>query len=299
MKCSNCGLESHPGARFCGHCGARVVPVPGEGGPKPLEGHGSRAQDAHSPGSGEDASDASAAAATTPSPEAATPPPPEPAVLSRVLPARPYLIGGALIVVLAVLAFAAERASRTHVSATPTPVASVSKTPPQRVETVRATPSVQLNYIDQFLKGQQCVHCTCLYSDGETSPLLGTGGAFQDNGTVFNIDPRLIVAIAGQETSFGLHTCCTRNNNAWNWFWCYASNSCQGQPCQHSPFDSWSSGIKTVSKYMRKNYLSRGYNTIDLIGHKYCIDNCSAWVGGVTRFYKELGGDPDQLMPPP
>ncbi len=296
MKCSKCGLEVHPGARFCGHCGARL-PVPSEGSPKAPDSHSEHASDAHSPGAGETASDAGApTAAAAASTGATSPPPTQPFDRTRSIPLKRYLIGVAAAAIVVVLVFVAQRVSRNQVSPTPTPEASVIKTPTQPAETVRATPHAELNYIDDFLNGQQCAHCTCLYNDGDKTPLLGTGDAFQANGTLFNIDPRLIVAIAGQETSFGLHTCCTRNNNAWNWFWCYADNSCQGQPCQHSPFDSWGSGIKTVSKYMRKNYLNRGYNTIPLIGHKYCVDNCDAWVGGVARFYRELGGEPDGVL---
>lgn len=290
MVCSKCGLEPHPGARFCGHCGARLPQPPVE---TPASPPPAAAEPHETPHLAEPAA-ATPARTTAPKLSAvtgsATPPP----IHSS---AKWYVLGGALVALVAGLAYVAIREFRTPA---PVPTASIAavKTPVQPVKTPAPPPTGPgLNYIDTYLQKQQCSHCTCLYNDGDTSPLLGSGNDFVANGGTFNVDPRLIVAIAGQETSFGLHTCCTRNNNAWNWFWCYADNSCAGQPCQHSPFDSWASGIKTVSKYMRKSYISHGYNTVALIGHKYCIDNCSAWVGGVTRFYTDLGGDPDHLDP--
>ncbi len=292
MKCSKCGLEPHPGARFCGHCGARLPQTPAEQPVAP-----SAPQAAAEPHEVPHLVEAGGAAPTptaVPKPlaDAGTPSPP-PARNS----ARWYVLGGGLVVVLAGLAYVAIREFR-RPSPSPTATVAAVETPVRPVTTpVPPTPRPELNYIDTYLQKQQCTHCTCLYKDGDTSPLLGSGSDFVANGRTFNVDPSLVVAIAGQETSFGLHTCCSRNNNAWNWFWCYADNSCAGQPCQHSPFDSWGSGIKTVSKYIRKSYISHGYNTIALIGHKYCIDNCSAWVGGVTRFYTQLGGDPDHLDP--
>jgi hypothetical protein len=325
MKCSACGLEVHPGARFCGHCGARVPDsqTHATDSSPPAETPVITPTTAH-PTVPEDTPTHSEARHSAPPASV----PPYTAAPATASADRPGLHRGRTIAVagiaaaaafLIVLAFVAIRAYWPSPQASPTLVVSASMTPggPNRTasvtpatptfaptppmfspETTSATPIAAANYIDTFLGGQPCAHCSCLYKNGDASPLIGTGSSFESNGSFFHIDPRLIVAIAGQETSFGLHTCCSHNNNAWNWFWCYADNSCQGRPCEHSPFDSWNSGIKTVSKYMKKNYLSHGYDTIDLIGHKYCIDNCSAWVGGVTRFYQQLGGDPAHIAPP-
>lgn len=111
-----------------------------------------------------------------------------------------------------------------------------------------------------------------------TSPLAGHAGSLLRHGQRFDIDPRLIAAIAGQESSFGMRLCAA--HNAWNWFW--------GGSCKRSPFVSYDRGIEVVSKYMRRSYLNKGYTTIPLIRRKYCIDGCEHWTGGVTFFYKEL-----------
>jgi len=122
----------------------------------------------------------------------------------------------------------------------------------------------------------------------KASPLNSSGQAFLAAGQKFDIDPALIVAISGQETSFATRTCTT--DNAWNWFW-------QG-PCPRSPFDNYEQGINTVSKFLRKNYINRGYNTIPLIRKKYCtapVKNgivCPGWITNVTLFRDQLKGLP-------
>jgi hypothetical protein len=115
--------------------------------------------------------------------------------------------------------------------------------------------------------------------------LAGRGAVFIQKGAEFGIDPRLIAAIAGAETTFGNRLCGTFN--AWNWFW--------NGTCAASPFESFERGIHTVSKYMVKSYLRKGYTTISLIGTKYCAEGCEHWEPLVTEFYEEMGGDPSDL----
>ena len=116
--------------------------------------------------------------------------------------------------------------------------------------------------------------------------LAGTGNVFLSEGSKNGVDPRLIAAIAGAESTFGNHVCVAYN--AWNWFW-------EG-PCPKSPFDSWAGGIHTVSKFMALRYVLHGYETIEEIGGKYCADGCSHWVPNVTAFYLQMGGDAGNLQ---
>lgn len=115
--------------------------------------------------------------------------------------------------------------------------------------------------------------------------LAGRGAVFVQKGAEFGIDPRLIAAIAGAETTFGNRLCGTFN--AWNWFW--------NGTCAASPFESFERGIHTVSKFMVKSYLRKGYTTIPLIGTKYCAEGCEHWEPLVTQFYEEMGGDRSNL----
>ena len=96
------------------------------------------------------------------------------------------------------------------------------------------------------------------------TPLAGLGDHFLVEGARIQngltLDPRLVVAIAGAESTFGAHICTPFN--AWNWFW-------EG-PCQPrrpdgsapSPFSDWKRGIEVVSKFLKKGYLLKGYTTI-------------------------------------
>ncbi len=132
------------------------------------------------------------------------------------------------------------------------------------------------------------------YLTGKGSPLAGLGAEFLQRGLEWNVDPRLIIAIAGAESSFGKAICGT--NNAWNWFWCHADNSCGKDPCGNSPFTSWQRGIQTVTKFIRLSYLNKGRTTIPLIGARYCASGCQNWVPNVTQFYDtELKGDTSDL----
>ncbi len=117
------------------------------------------------------------------------------------------------------------------------------------------------------------------------SPLIGHGDTFVDAGVAWNIDPRLIVAIAGAESTFGVNgSCATQHHNAWGWG--------GGWPdCWN--FDTWDDGIWRVTQGLREVYLDQGRNTIHEIGLVYCGSGCEHWETNVKIFYAEQGGDPD------
>jgi len=128
------------------------------------------------------------------------------------------------------------------------------------------------------------------YLSGKGSPIAGNGAVFFSNGVTYNVDPRLIVAISGAESSFGLQITCGLPYNAWNWFWNKGS-------CPTSTFASFADGISTVTKFMRRSYLNQGLKTIAAIGAKYCASGCQNWVPNVTRSYaSDLGGDTSDLQ---
>lgn len=116
------------------------------------------------------------------------------------------------------------------------------------------------------------------YLARKRSPMGGLGKAFFTYGREYNVDPRLLVAIAGAETTFGGHVCAEKN--AWNWF--YRRN------CPQSPFPTYEAGLERVAKFMRLSYINRGYDSIELIRYKYCATGCQNWVALVTEFYREM-----------
>jgi hypothetical protein len=115
------------------------------------------------------------------------------------------------------------------------------------------------------------------------SPIEGNGQVFYDAAVKYNVDPRLIVAIAGQESSFGTKwgACSANGFNAWSWFY--------NGTCANSPFSSYAEGINTVTKFMRRTYFDlRGQTTIDAIQRTYCpTPDCTTWAAGVTSFYTD------------
>ncbi len=131
------------------------------------------------------------------------------------------------------------------------------------------------------------------YLEGKGSPIAGNGPVFFSSGVQSDVDPRLIVAIAGAESSFGTHwvNCPASGFNAWSWFY--------NGTCQNSPFTSFASGIMTVTRFMRLSYFNRGQTTIQALTdnptHRYCFTNCASWVGNVTNFYTEQQGDTADL----
>jgi BON domain-containing protein len=131
------------------------------------------------------------------------------------------------------------------------------------------------------------------------SPLTGNGPVFESDGAQYTIDPRLIVGISGAETSFATGRCHSTpvraTRNAWNWFYCYGSNSCGTDVCVNSPFDSWQSGINTVSKFVQRNYIMKGLTDVRKIQTKYCITGCAHWVPNVEAVMRDMGGDPEKL----
>jgi hypothetical protein len=127
------------------------------------------------------------------------------------------------------------------------------------------------------------------YLTGKSSPIAGDGSVFLSNSVMYNVDPRLVAAIAGAESSFGTKwvNCPASGFNAWSWFY--------NGTCAKSPFASYSAGIATVSKFMRRSYLNKGRTSIALIGKRYCASGCQNWVPNVTNFYTQMGGETSDL----
>ncbi len=116
------------------------------------------------------------------------------------------------------------------------------------------------------------------YLQRKQSPMAGVGSALVDYSRQYNVDPRLVIAISGAETTFGRHLCA--DNNAWNWF--------HHRNCAQSPFENYPQGAERVTRFMRLSYLNRGYTTIELIRYKYCTSGCENWISLVTAFHDEM-----------
>lgn len=129
------------------------------------------------------------------------------------------------------------------------------------------------------------------YLAAKRSPMTGQGAAFVSSGVAQRVDPRLIVAIAGAESSFGQITCAPFN--AW------------GYGCPNGPyrFTSWADGIATVTRGLRVGYLNSGLTSVAMIQTRYAPSGAANdptglnnhWVGNVSRFLIEMGGNPGNV----
>ena len=132
-------------------------------------------------------------------------------------------------------------------------------------------PGITAQQIDDYLRDKD-------------SPLAGHGAAFVAAGREHDVDPRLLAAIAGAESTFGTRVCA--EYNAWNWFYLDTSR------CSANSFASWDEGIDAVASGLRRVYLDRGRTTVPQIAEAYTATEREVWIGNVTAFYHdELGGD--------
>ncbi len=132
------------------------------------------------------------------------------------------------------------------------------------------------------------------YLQSKGSKMAGQGFFFMLSGTRYGIDPRLLVAISGAESSFGQQLC--GPFNAWGW-------SCPGNP---AAFGSWAAGIETVTRGLKIGYIDQGLTSVPAINGKYAPIGAgndptnlnSNWTTNVSRFLAEQGGNPANVLLP-
>jgi hypothetical protein len=118
------------------------------------------------------------------------------------------------------------------------------------------------------------------------SPLAAHVNSIYDSANRYRVDPRLIVAIAGGETSFGKAGRGPSVFNAW------------GIGPGRS-YGSWAEGIDGAAKLLRENYIGKGLTSLPAIQQKWAPLGAgndprglnSNWTRVNGQFYSELGGD--------
>jgi hypothetical protein len=134
------------------------------------------------------------------------------------------------------------------------------------------------------------------------SPMADSVEALVDTAQRHGIDPRIMVAIAGQESEFGTTNPESLRNNPFGFFWNGDSNS---------PFDSWEEGYERVATRLSEMINDQGFTSVFELGEGdpnvandgYCEVGASndptglndGWIGGVSAMYRELGGDPEDV----
>jgi len=122
------------------------------------------------------------------------------------------------------------------------------------------------------------------------SQLIDYGERFVYWGRDQNVDPRLMVAIARQESRFATDpkACGGRANELYNAWGLLGGGGCLD-------LVSWEIGIESVAKNIVKHYFNHDLRTVEQISGKYCQSGCGDWSGNVSTFMEDLGGNPDDL----
>ncbi len=111
------------------------------------------------------------------------------------------------------------------------------------------------------------------------SPLAADAATFVAEADKYNLDWKLVAAIAGVESTFGKHIP-TGSYNGWGWGVFTGTQSGVN-------FKDWAEGIAVVSEGLRKNYIDRGAADIYAMGWIYAA-NGDSWASHVRYFVDKL-----------
>jgi hypothetical protein len=122
------------------------------------------------------------------------------------------------------------------------------------------------------------------FLQSHNSPMANHAGTFVTVADKYDLDWRLLPAIAGAESSFGKYI--PKNSfNAWGWGIPTGAQRGLG-------FGSWDDGIETVGRGLRRGYLDRGLTTLRQMEARYTPPSASQpdhpWVASVEHFMLEI-----------
>lgn len=133
------------------------------------------------------------------------------------------------------------------------------------------------------------------------SPLVGQGISYAKAGQANNINPAFMLAVAGQESTFGTAYKGLENYEQYNIqnMKCAAAHKIDpGLPCQTikgfewGVYSSWDHSINSWAKYLKQEYFDQGKTTIETIQKKYCPDSdgdcATTWQPGVKSYFKQI-----------
>jgi len=118
------------------------------------------------------------------------------------------------------------------------------------------------------------------------SPLEALAEPIFRLGQAYNVDPRLMVALAGAATRFGKEgLCAQRRNNPWAY-------RAQGRECQ--TFRRPQDAAEAVALALWTQIHQKEVKTFEDLISPWCPDpaGCTGWIEEVARFYREQGGNP-------
>jgi len=141
-----------------------------------------------------------------------------------------------------------------------------------------ATATLSANIMKQSYEFDDRVEHLRSYLDSKNSPMTATARHMVAEADRLGLDWKLIAAIAGVESYFGVHIP-TDSYNAWGW--AIFTGMKDGRH-----FEGWENGISQVSEGIRNNYVNRGLDTVEKIGPVYAAD--PGWSWKVTHFINEI-----------
>lgn len=116
------------------------------------------------------------------------------------------------------------------------------------------------------------------------SPMASHAGTFIAVADKYDLDWRLLPAIAGAESTFGKFTP-KQSHNAWGWGIPTGAQKGIG-------FSSWDQGIETVGLGLRTKYFDQGYTSLRKIESRYTPPSAAnpnhPWVAAVEQFMYEI-----------
>lgn len=120
------------------------------------------------------------------------------------------------------------------------------------------------------------------YLEAQNSPLAAHADSLIEISNKYDLDWRLLTAIAGQESTF----CRSIPEDSYNcWGWGVHNRGTL-------KFNTWKEAIETVAKGLRENYLDQGYQTPEEIMPIYCPRSVTeaggSWAQGVKYFLWEI-----------
>jgi hypothetical protein len=147
-----------------------------------------------------------------------------------------------------------------------------------RPEVLAASSSITPEIEGQVIAADARVEIIKNYLRFYKSPLEPYAQLIVNESDKNNLDWRLLVAIAQQESNL----CKVIPENSYNcWGWGIHSKGTL-------KFDSYEQAISVIASGLKKNYIEKGYTTVDEIMRKYTPKSNGSWAFGVNQFMEEL-----------
>jgi hypothetical protein len=134
-----------------------------------------------------------------------------------------------------------------------------------RIDTTKKSYDPRIKILEDFLKKKN-------------SPLSDKSAKFIEEADKNNLDWRLVPAITGVESSFGIHIP-VGSYNAYGW----ANGG--------KRFKSWDESIEVVSKALNEKYFQKGASNINKIARRYSPPS-TTWAGNVKSFMDKIDSTP-------